>query len=183
MVVEKTKIVEELSKKIGYLNYKTPPKLFQKNDIMKELEQAGLEFARYLYYMSSAYYANLEVSSLLLYSGIICDRWVLSTNLYHEVALGFSVPLPEKLEIELIQPDLTIILDVSDEIQSDRVSHRPETIDIKWEKNNPLRKIINNKYLSIQNDKTVHINNEGTIDETIKKCLNSIDSYDIKYKK
>lgn len=179
----KTKIVEELSKKLGFINYKTPPRIFQKIDIMTELEQAGLEFARYLFYMSSDYYANLEVCSLLLYSGIVCDRWVLSTNLYHEVALGFSVPLPEKLKIELIKPDLTIILEVSDEIQANRLSSRPDTIDAKWEKNNPLRKIISDKYHGILDDKTVHINNEGTIDETIEKCLSAIDSYGIKYKK
>ncbi len=59
----------------------------------------------------------------------------------------------------------------------------PGRLHLKWEMNDPQRKLICDKYNEMQDDKIVHINNEGTIDETVSKCIIAIYSYGIKYNK
>ena len=170
----KSTITKKLAQALGFIPYRTPPSVFQVDAIKTALEQPGLEFARFLYYMASNYCASPEIRSLLLHCGVVCDRWILSTTLYHKIALGVDVPLPQKLTKELLRPDLVIILDVSEATQAARLTSRQVEFDALWEQTPLIRKAIKDAYASETGADIVHVPCDGTVDEVVAACATEI---------
>jgi thymidylate kinase/MoaA/NifB/PqqE/SkfB family radical SAM enzyme len=170
----KTTIAKEIAKRLGYLYYRTPPSIFQNDEIKKSLECDGLEISRYLYYLSSMHYANLEVFSLLSCVNIVCDRWIQSTHIYHNVLTGGEAKLPAGFSQGILEPDLLIVLDVDHDTQNERLNNRQIYFDYIWESNEKRKTLIKKEYDQIYGEKIIHIGNIGSIDETLEKCLEVI---------
>jgi dTMP kinase len=175
----KTTITKKLAQTLGFIPYRTPPNVFQVDTIKTALERPGLEFARFLYYMASNYCASPEIRSLLIHCGVVCDRWILSTTLYHKIALGVDVPLPLKLIKELVRPDLVIILDVSETTQAARLTGRQAAFDASWEQTPLIREAIKEGYDSETGADIVHVPCDGTVDEVVGACLNEINKREL----
>jgi thymidylate kinase len=171
----KSELSKRLAQRLGYLRYRTPAEVFQNNDIKRALEQNGLEVARYLFYLSSMHYADLEVRSLLGCAGVLADRWLLSTRLYHQALLQRAIGLPGEYHDQILRPDLTIVFDIDESKQATRLYDRPKEFDKRWEDQGDLRAAINHKYREATGPDVVHIDNNGTMEETIDRCLAAIE--------
>jgi thymidylate kinase/MoaA/NifB/PqqE/SkfB family radical SAM enzyme len=170
----KSELSKRLAQRLGYLRYRTPPEVFQNNDIKRALEQTGLEVARYLFYLSAMHYADLEVRSLLGCAGVISDRWLLSTRLYHQALLRREIGLPGEYHDQILKPDLTIVLDVDEPQQAERLQKRTREFDKKWEEQADLRAAINHMYRESTSSGVVHVDNNGNLEETLDKCFASV---------
>ncbi|HOT30301.1 MAG TPA: radical SAM protein [Candidatus Ozemobacteraceae bacterium] len=170
----KSTAIPEIAKHLGYIPYATPPEGFRDQAFRAVFERPGLEYARYLYYMAGNAAADAELKTLLLHSGIVCDRWLMSTFLYHGLVMGCDTALPASFVNGLISPDLTIVLDVSPETQKHRISQRRPTHDAAWETSDRIRKTIARAYREQRGPGIVHVSADGPVSEVVERCLEAI---------
>lgn len=170
----KTTLTKRLAQDLGLLRYQTPPMVFQKDDLKTALEQPGMEVARCLFYWSSMYYANLELRSILAFTGVVTDRWALSTDLYHKAMLDVEVAVPPEYRADLLEPDLTIVLDIDDAVQVERLRPRKKYFDKRWEESKDLREKINRSYRNHEGKGVVHIENNSTLEQALARCREEI---------
>ena len=109
-----------LAKQADFTLYKTPPKnISSKRD---EIDAKASPIDHYRFYLDGIYTASKEIWELLaLGKNVICDRYWLTTYVYH-VVMGVSVNINDFSNI--IQPDLTVLLLVSNNIQAKRFLER-----------------------------------------------------------
>lgn len=172
----KSTLSTELAKRLGYVHYKTPPSIFQKQDVRRSLEYYGLGMSRYLYYLSSMYYASREILSILSCANVVCDRWIQSTHIYHRALLGSQVLLPVSLYDGILKPDLTIVLDVDGKTQTERLCERLPRFDNRLENSGTLRAVINQEYANLAGDNIIHIPSNGTVEQTLARCFEEVRS-------
>ncbi|MCK5061923.1 hypothetical protein KAR28_05255 [Candidatus Parcubacteria bacterium] len=104
--------------------YKTPPKnIISKRD---EIDAKATPIDHYRFYLDGIYTASKEIWQFLA-SGknVVCDRYWLTTYVYH-IVMGVSVNINDFLSIT--QPDLTVLLLVSNNIQAKRFLERGMSI-------------------------------------------------------
>lgn len=116
----KTTVSRLLAKQFGYVLYKTPPK-----NIVAERDAIDAKASpvdHYRFYLDGIYTASKEIWDILA-SGrnVVCDRYWLSTFVYH-VVMGVSVNIDDFATIT--QPDLTVLLLVSSDVQAKRFLDR-----------------------------------------------------------
>lgn len=77
----------------------------------------------YKFYRDGIYDASLEIDAMLKYgSGVVADRyWLTTSYTYHQV-MGVSVP-KDDFQI-IVMPSLTVILSLNHEVQIVRMLHR-----------------------------------------------------------
>ncbi len=120
----KSTISKLLAKYTDSVLYKTPPKnISAKRD---KVDANASPAGHYLFYLDGIHTASKEIWEFLA-SGkdVVCDRYWLSTYVYH-VVMGLSVNIDDFSKIT--QPDLTVLLLVSKDIQVKRFIKRGMSI-------------------------------------------------------
>ncbi|ASJ75773.1 dTMP kinase [Granulosicoccus antarcticus] len=81
--------------------------------------------AHYLYFLSSVKHCSDTIEKKLAHGNVVCDRYIYSTIAYHPTSeLSVSVDIST---LELVQPDFTFYLSVSDEsIRQERLNNRAQ---------------------------------------------------------
>ena len=104
--------------------YMTPPKsIYAKRD---EIDAKASPFDHYRFYLDGVYTASKEIWDFLaLGKDVVCDRYWLTTYVYH-IVMGVSVNIDDFSNIT--QPDLTVLLLVSSDIQAKRFLERGMSI-------------------------------------------------------
>jgi thymidylate kinase len=116
----KSTLTSLLAEKIGGVPYATPPKRFRK-DCNRVHRDADPE-EHYRFFKEGLFEAEKEIGSLLEKgSSVVCDRYWLSTVIYHEI-LGAHVNREEFDSI--VKPDLTFFLVADSDTQIKRMIER-----------------------------------------------------------
>ncbi len=118
----KTTVAGLLAEELNGVVYKTPPEKYRL--LRKSVDAKPGTYEHYNFYKEAVIEAELEIRQLLA-SGqnVICDRYWLSTIVYHKVG---------KLDVDasdfskLLRPDLTVFLFVSRDVQILRSGGRVE---------------------------------------------------------
>lgn len=116
----KTTISKILAEQRGAILYRTPPNnIIAKRD---EVDAKASPIEHYHFYLEGIHTASKEIWEFMA-SGkdVVCDRYWLSTFAYH-VVMGVSVSLDDFVGIT--QPDLTVLLLVSNDVQVKRFLER-----------------------------------------------------------
>jgi thymidylate kinase len=100
--------------------YATPPEKYR--DMRKKIDTTASIEKHYEFYRDAVIEASIEIADIL-HSGktVVCDRYWLSTIVYHRAG---GLNLDESVFSKLIQPELTVLLQVSPEIQVQRSTKR-----------------------------------------------------------
>jgi len=117
----KTDVAKKLVDKLGAVLYATPPEKYRK--LRRSIDSSGNIQGHYEFYREAVTFASEEIQ-MLISSGsttVICDRYWLSTIAYHRTG-GMTLNVSDFSA--LLQPDLTVMLLVSPEIQIKRSSGR-----------------------------------------------------------
>lgn len=120
----KTTISEALAMILGGTLVKTPPEPF--DQFRKIYDCCGDYHARYLYYLSTLVLASKKIEELLRFGPVVCDRYILSTIIYHQI-LGVDTSIVDVNRLGLIQPTHTICLTCNEDILHERLKQRGET--------------------------------------------------------
>lgn len=116
----KTTVTQLLAAQEGMVSYATPPKAFRQQRERVDAEASPEE--HYRFYLESMKIASAEISALLgAGSSVVCDRYWLTTYVYHRV-MGLQVNITDFAD--LIMPDLTVLLLVCPDIQAERFLQR-----------------------------------------------------------
>jgi dTMP kinase len=111
-------------------------------------------------------------------STVICDRYVLSSLAYQSLTSpegAHSVPFIAEINSRAVRPDLTLVLDVSDEVAAERRAIRggpAEMFEVR-----ELQRLLADAYLRaeelVPGDRVVHIV-DGTPDEVGARLLEAV---------
>lgn len=123
----KTKIGEYLNNFFDYKYIKTPGKQFEP---IKEYIETRDPFTKLFYYYAGNFDISDKVLSLLNISNLVCDRYFYSSLAYfcffNEYDISEVYNMMEKINSNLVHPDLIIYLTVPDEIRIKRLKGRKE---------------------------------------------------------
>lgn len=116
----KTTLCKLLSERMGGFAYSTPPQKYLNR--RESIDRNSSNEDHYNFYRNGIYDASEEIKLLLMNGSIIIsDRYWLTTYTYHQV-MGANVSREDFLTI--IQPDLTILLTLNGEVQTQRILSR-----------------------------------------------------------
>lgn len=117
----KTTVARRLAKRLRGKYIKTPPPGF--GAARKRVDECASMATRYLFYLSSVAYASDLIRGEIKRHPVVCDRYVVSTLACHR-ALGFCSCWDIR-ELNLLKPDHTFFLHVSDEtVRQSRLNSR-----------------------------------------------------------
>jgi dTMP kinase/UMP-CMP kinase 2 len=116
--------VSKLFNNLGFVSYKTPPKsISAKRDA---IDANATPIDHYHFYLNGIQIASREIEQLLsVGKNVVVDRYWLSTYVYH-VVMGLVVKIDDFSDI--VKPDLTVLLTVSNGIQAKRFIERGMSI-------------------------------------------------------
>lgn len=116
----KSSLAELLAGKFGSVVYATPPEKYRK--LRKQVDTGSSAQKHYDFYRDAVVEASAEIA-ILLSTGqsVVCDRYWLSTLVYHRAG---GMILDGSDFSKLVQPDLTVFLFVSPEVQVTRLTNR-----------------------------------------------------------
>ncbi len=116
----KSELTQILARKLGGVAYTTPPKRYR--ELRKKVDTDFNLQRHYEFYRDAVIGASAEISSMLsIGQTVVCDRYWLSTLVYHRAG---GMVLDGSDFSNLVQPNLTVFLLVSPEIQAARSSKR-----------------------------------------------------------
>lgn len=123
--VGKSTVTLLVSKLLGFVPYATPPREYMER--RKEIDLEGSPREKFAFFRDGVVAASAEIQSLLS-SGVsvICDRYWMTTYVYHKV-IGVAVVVEEFAA--LVQPDLTILLTATPEHQLQRLIERGMSVN------------------------------------------------------
>jgi len=109
-----------LAERLGAREYATPPEKYLES--RHNMDANATDSEHYYFYRDGIYDASREITALLQDGGkVVCDRYWLSTYTYHQV-MGVDVRVNDFAQV--VQPTMTIILSLNDEVQAHRMSSR-----------------------------------------------------------
>lgn len=186
-IVGKTTIALALSKKDGWLYYKTPPPAYYEDCVRLGADGRPVYTEeRFWLFIECLKYSSQEISRLLgVGASVAVDRWLWTTLAYH---FAFNAELEAKWqEVEnkevsaLIHPQLSILVYIADEEVYERrkVSRKILTAYDKMvindqEKSNTI--LCNFKRL---NPNFVLVDNSGDLESTMDVVLRHIDALEV----
>lgn len=103
----KTTIGKLLAKKIGAGFYKSPGPLF--DSIRDKVDKEADLTARFFFYLAGVIQTSRDVSLILKFKPVVCDRYLLTTLCYHR-AVGVMIDVPDSLFESLIKPTHTFLI-------------------------------------------------------------------------
>ena len=119
----KTSISQKLSEILGANLVKTPAE--PEAQFRKFYDSCENFEARYLYYVSTLVLASEEISKLLQFGPVVCDRYIKSTVIYHQL-LGVDTAVVDIEKLDLVTPTLTVCLTCNEEVLAKRMRERGE---------------------------------------------------------
>lgn len=116
----KSTIAKMLSEAFDCYYYETPAGYYKQ---IRTLVDNGLDIIEhYLFYLAAVRYASQQIQSMLKQRSVICDRYIYSTLAYHRtLGLGITINIDE---LQLLMPDYVFYLQISEEIQLQRLKER-----------------------------------------------------------
>lgn len=116
----KSDLTELLADKLGGVAYATPPEKYK--ELRKKVDTGSSIQKHYEFYKDAVIEASAEISDILAKGQIVvCDRYWLSTLVYHRAG---GMVLDGSDFSNLVQPNLTVFLLVSPEVQVSRSTKR-----------------------------------------------------------
>ncbi len=115
---------------------------------------------------------------------VIGNRYAMSTCVYQSLQ---GVPLSRLIEMhqhpEILKPDLTILLDISEEVADERARIRREAAEKKFEANRDFRNSVYQRYRELAKSKTytnrfglvVMVKGNGKVDEVAEMVASVVD--------
>lgn len=120
----KTSLAQRVAERCGGVAYATPPDKYKK--LRKSVDVNSDLLSHYLFYREAMIEASLEIDAMLSEGKkVICDRYWLSTLVYHRA--GNLVVDPADFS-GLVRPDLSVLLLVSKAEQRRRTRERGKEI-------------------------------------------------------
>jgi thymidylate kinase len=112
----KTTVSKLLSKKLGFIYYKSPADNFEK--LRSNVDKDINVFGRYSYYRLAVNYDSIRISELLKRNNVVSDRYILSTFAYH-YAMNKKIKLIYD-DKNIIKPNICFILHASFQVLEKR---------------------------------------------------------------
>lgn len=164
----KSTIAKLLAQNLRAKLYKTPRGEFaQVRDAIDRSNPTPL--ARFYFYLAGVIHASEEVSVILKKSGVVCDRYFLTTYCYHK-ALGVHA-LPSPLTIPMARPDFTFLVTCPEKIRNARLRRRGLSFNDRQEK--LLR--VERKFLKeYKRFRPIEVDNGGDPKATVRQILQVI---------
>ena len=153
--VGKTSIAQRLARRLGFNYFKTPSKTFEEvRSFFDHRERPPL--ARFSLYLASLIEDTRQMRIMLRKAGVVCDRYTMSLQFYHEELSGSSLcGVVEGLD--WLCPAATVILHATKETIASRIGARISTTDSWLETNAQLMDNINRRYLLCD---ALHVNTD-----------------------
>jgi len=132
----KSTIGEILAEKISGIFYKTPAQIFR--DVRSEIDKCAEPTARFLFYLGGIFQSSFEISKLLDSCDVVCDRYLLTTLLWHKligVDIDKLIPLCDSC---LVMPDYTFLILCENDIRLARLYGRGLSPNDRKERENNL---------------------------------------------
>lgn len=125
----KSTLVDVLSEQVNGVVYATPPKSFLEK--REKIDRHALPYDSYQFYLAGLHEASDDISRLMAQGlTVVCDRYWLSTYTYHKL-LGVECDIQDFST--LLQPDLTVLLNLNHRVQRDRMVERGlSALDVKF---------------------------------------------------
>jgi thymidylate kinase len=132
--VGKTTVSLALARLLGAVYYKSPGGKYA--ETRKLVDETIDPLQRYLFYRESVQYDSGEISKLLEFSSVVCDRYIFSTFAFH-AALDES--LQSRFECEgIIMPHHVFLLTADENVRLKRLAKRSVTAGL--DKNMPVQR-------------------------------------------
>jgi len=119
MASGKTTLAKSLAKRLGGKYCKTPLEPFQSARTL--VDRYAPNVARFYFYVSAVYHANLSIRRWLLEGPVVCDKYIHSTLAFHR---AMSVPCDDKWINWVIKPDIVLLLDAQRSTRALRLTQR-----------------------------------------------------------
>lgn len=139
--VGKSTCAKLLAEKISAYYYKTPSGIFEK--ICTSIDVSVDPYARFIFYLGATLYASEEIKNIVTRQPVVCDRYLLSTIIYHE-AMGVDISSIIQKPPAILAPDHYIHLYADENTRTQRLLGRNflSPSDSALEKNKELQRQI-----------------------------------------
>ena len=122
----KTSIAQGLVKSLGVRYVKTPGEDYEA--IREYIDKLAPPTARFFYYVSSVFNASAQIGKALQTSKVVCDRYIWSSLIPHAAYFDKDLNDLERaldlFETDIVKPDKTVLLTVSEDEQLKRITSR-----------------------------------------------------------
>jgi dTMP kinase len=123
--VGKSTVTRLVAEMLGFVPYATPPKEYMER--RREIDLNGSPQQKFNFFRDGVIVAADEIKQLILEGkSVVCDRYWMTTYVYHKV---IGVQVAEHDFINLLQPNLTVLLTASPEHQLQRLIERGMSIN------------------------------------------------------
>lgn len=143
--------------------------------IRQELKEKSLEFdAKTMALLFAADRADHIKKEIKLFMGtahiVICDRYLLSSIAYQGIMLGLGEAYIYNIHQGfIVEPDLTLILDVSPEVAAKRNAAKKELYD-----DLDKQKLVNEFYRNSFYGNTIHIDVDQPLEQVVSEAFNAV---------
>ncbi|MEK6935120.1 MAG: hypothetical protein AABW46_04540 [Nanoarchaeota archaeon] len=169
----KSEIVQRVAESLDFTPYKTPPEEYRRIRDYFDLPTTD-PMSRFFFYTAGICDASRDISLMLKSTGVVSDRYTHSLLIYHELLTRKNLRgIIDNLDI--IKPDVTIILNAEPSVLEGRIRERRPTSDRELERRSDFMLAVNRKFSSIRGRDVVHIDTSHTsIEGAHQKCLNNL---------
>jgi dTMP kinase len=116
----KSEVATKLAEKMGGIVYATPPERYRQ--LRRQIDTSSSPERHFEFYREAVFAASTEITGLRAEGKVVvCDRYWLTTVVYHRAG---GMEVDDSQFLSLIQPDLTVLLYVSPEVQRQREKGR-----------------------------------------------------------
>lgn len=163
----KSTIGKLLAQKLGFQYSTTPVPLYK--PVRKAIDEHHPDvFSRFLFYFAATYHSIKDLLATVQEEGLVLDRYILSTKIYHEVLLGRSLDTFFK-NVDFPVPHLTVVLTASSNTLKQRLKGRSQLNYI--EENIDLLERIQQKFIAEKNILVIPNNGEKSPEEIVDTIL------------
>lgn len=166
-------LAEQLSHKDqGSHLMRTPGFPFDKcRELIDEQVRCESQAAHYLFYLSSVVFASTQIEALLKTGNVYCVRYLIDTVVSHRVA-GLNVDLNYEGDFYSIhRPDLTLFLNINEEIRQNRITSRGKGLLDKILDDDLIRQNFLEEFNRFS-DQFIVVDNSLNIQTTIQNAIN-----------
>ena len=152
--VGKSTCAKLLAEKMSAYYYKTPSGIFEK--VRTTIDISVDPYTRFIFYLGGTLYASEKIKKIVTYQPVVCDRYILSTIIYHE-AMGVNISSIIQKQPTILAPDYYIYLYTDENTRTQRLISRNviSPSDIALENNKELQRRIH--YEFIKSPGMIHI--------------------------
>lgn len=122
--VGKTTVAKILASDGSFQYYKSPAGPFVQ--LRKEIDTHATPLERYCFYRLATHFDSIQITNLLKTGSVVCDRYILSTAIYH-IALDPRIKIIHN-DLGIIKPNFEFILDARSEVRDKRILERPKIL-------------------------------------------------------